>query len=187
MGAHETGKYFFTIGYWLCPVSLEARVGETLNALLDYRTQMSHAVDDPPVSSETKRINTDAEARAKLREQQGREIRLAWAGSYNSQPKWRLKALSAGSSADALRLLDEFFVMVRTTCANYDWAYQEPGRNLHWKVHGWKHVGYESMQSVWGKYSQGVEHVLLRTEALGTKEDVPGPLHSPLPTGTQRH
>jgi hypothetical protein len=172
MGMHETGKYFFTIGYWLCPVSLEARVGETLNGLLDYRTQMSHAVGDPSELSETKRIDTDAEARAKQREQQGREISLAWAASYNSQPSWHLKGLSSDSSAGALRLLGEFIRMVRTTSANYDWIYQEPRNDLRWRVHGWKHVDYESIQSVWDDYSQRVEHILLRTEALGTEEDV---------------
>lgn len=91
---------------------------------------------------------------------------------YNAQPVWRLRELSARDSVEALQIVDEFLKAVQVSASEYCWPMQDPGRYLHWRVHGWKHIVYDALEKYWKDYNKRLEPAAIRAEAWGNGEQV---------------
>jgi hypothetical protein len=76
------------------------------------------------------------------------EIDDAEAEIYNSQPEWHLRELSVSSPEEGLKLLNDFLGKVVVTSSEYCWPHRDPGKEIRWRVHGWKHIEFESIESI---------------------------------------
>jgi hypothetical protein len=69
-------------------------------------------------------------------------------------------------------VVNEFLHMVGGTSLEFCWPMKDPGIDLSWRVHGWKHVTYDAVLDYWTDYCSGVEPAIVRSEALGEIDEV---------------
>jgi hypothetical protein len=89
---------------------------------------------------------------------------------YNTQPVWNLKDLLINKSNDAREALSQFLGMVVETSYDFCWPAADPGGEVKWRKHGWKHICYDDIRFFWSDYKQ--EPSIYRAEALGTALDI---------------
>lgn len=166
----DHGLWFYSAAYWLCPLGVTICLPDRSKSrrIFDSDHQL-----EPTEQHTPKQVSkAEAEARSAEIRNMAKELNEAERQFYNAQPVWRLREISIRRPDEVLEVVNEFLRMVPETSAEYCWPMRDPGNEICWQLHGWKHISYDDIAEFWRDDRLGIEPATNRAEALGETAEV---------------
>jgi hypothetical protein len=158
--------WFEIVTYWLVPSGEPLPVLPTDSDELTAKERL-----EPFIHNKGPATRAEAEVGTAEIRKWFRRISEAEAKLYNAQPNWRLRDIGTHRAPEITAILKEFLTCTLATSSAYDWPNHAPTRNCDWRIHGWKHISYESIIAAW-EDSQSAWDIFPRIEALGDETQV---------------